>query len=313
MTVLALCAVTATAGPLEDADAAYNRQDYASAITLLRPGATRQCQCSGNLGVIYFNGKGVPEPTGGGFLVLLAAAQGQQRSIQPWLAYEGGLGVTQSDAEAYKWFLIAAMQGDEDGAYMLAQSDYNGKGVKQNYAEALRWFRQSAGRLMPGAAQCRCDVPGRAGRAAGLREALRWFPSGSSKKGFQRLNTTCDVRHRAGRDPGSSKRTDGFAGSSGVPMGNAGVFYYIGKAPTPRRSNGFAWPQRRGLLRPKSSLEACTTKARGSRRTSQRRPNGTSWRQHKGSPAPSPIFPHWMVCIKEISTNGMNSPLQKVT
>ncbi len=67
-----------SAGPLEEGAAAYQRGDYATALRLLRPLAEQgDAAAQNNLGVISANGRGVP----------------------------------QDDAEAAKWFRLAAEQG----------------------------------------------------------------------------------------------------------------------------------------------------------------------------------------------------------
>ena len=51
-----------TAGPLEDADAALKRRDYASALRLIRPLAEQgDANAQYNFGVFYDNGLGVPQ------------------------------------------------------------------------------------------------------------------------------------------------------------------------------------------------------------------------------------------------------------
>jgi len=50
------------AGPLEDADAAIKRRDYATALRLIRPLAEQgDANAQYNLGVFYDNGLGVPQ------------------------------------------------------------------------------------------------------------------------------------------------------------------------------------------------------------------------------------------------------------
>ena len=67
------------AGPYENGLAAYQRGDYATALHFWRPLAERGvAQAQNNLGLMYANGQGVP----------------------------------QDDAEAVKWFRLAAEQGD---------------------------------------------------------------------------------------------------------------------------------------------------------------------------------------------------------
>lgn len=68
------------AGPLEDADAAIKRRDYATALRLIRPLAERgNANAQYNLGVFYDNGLGVPQDKVNAYMWLsLAAAQGRE-------------------------------------------------------------------------------------------------------------------------------------------------------------------------------------------------------------------------------------------
>jgi TPR repeat protein len=52
--------------------------------------------------------------------------------------------VPQNDAEAVKWYRLAADQGDARAQFNLGFSYDNGRGVPQNHAEALKWFRLAA-------------------------------------------------------------------------------------------------------------------------------------------------------------------------
>ena len=60
------------------------------------------------------------------------------------IMYEFGKGVAQDDAEAVKWYRLAAEQGDAHGQYSLGLMYELGRGVAQDYAEAMRWYRQAA-------------------------------------------------------------------------------------------------------------------------------------------------------------------------
>ena len=71
------------AGPLEDANAAIKRRDYATALRLIRPLAEQgDANAQYNLGVFYDN----------------------------------GLGVQQDKVRAYMWFSLSAAQGREGAA-----------------------------------------------------------------------------------------------------------------------------------------------------------------------------------------------------
>jgi TPR repeat protein len=68
------------AGPLEDADAAIKRRDYATAVRLIRPLAEQgDANAQYKLGVFYDNGLGVPQDKVRAYMWLnLSAAQGRE-------------------------------------------------------------------------------------------------------------------------------------------------------------------------------------------------------------------------------------------
>lgn len=73
-------AAPAPAGPLEDADAAIKRRDYATAVRLIRPLAEQgDARAQYTLGVFYDNGLGVPQDHVRAYMWLnLSAAQGRE-------------------------------------------------------------------------------------------------------------------------------------------------------------------------------------------------------------------------------------------
>ena len=77
----------AVAGPFENAGAAYNQGDYATALRLWQPLA-EQGNASGqfNLGVMYERGEGVPpDYRRGGEVVSTRGPTGpRQQPVQPW-------------------------------------------------------------------------------------------------------------------------------------------------------------------------------------------------------------------------------------
>jgi TPR repeat protein len=68
------------AGPLEDADAAIKRRDYATAMRLIRPLAEQgNANAQYKLGVFYDNGLGVPQDKVSAYMWLnLSASQGRE-------------------------------------------------------------------------------------------------------------------------------------------------------------------------------------------------------------------------------------------
>ena len=104
-------AVPAVAGPQEDADAAYDRGDYATALHLWRPLAEQgDAIAQFNLGIVYANGQGVP----------------------------------QDYAAAVLWFRKAAKQGNDSAQFNLGTMYFKGEGAPQNYATAVSWYREAA-------------------------------------------------------------------------------------------------------------------------------------------------------------------------
>src|SRR5262249_34732074 len=98
------------AGPMEDANAALEQQDYATAIRLYRS----------------------------------LAEQGKP-SAQHALAkmYENGEGVPQNNVEAAKWYRRAAELGHAGAQLYLGGMYLNGEGVPRDYVEAYVWFSLS--------------------------------------------------------------------------------------------------------------------------------------------------------------------------
>lgn len=56
----------------------------------------------------------------------------------------GTLGVPKNLKESFKWYLIAAKNGDYDAAFYVAWSYANGIGIAQNYTEAVIWYKIAA-------------------------------------------------------------------------------------------------------------------------------------------------------------------------
>lgn len=103
----------AGAGPLEDANAAYERGDYATAVRLWRPLAEQ----------------GNPEAQ---FIL------GQM--------YNTGRGVAQDHPEAVKWYRRAAEQGDVLAQAVLGAMYGGEEGVPPDYVQSYMWSNLAASR-----------------------------------------------------------------------------------------------------------------------------------------------------------------------
>ena len=58
--------------------------------------------------------------------------------------YAKGEGVLKDDAEAVRWFRLAAEQGDASAQFNLGVMYAKGEGVLKDDAEAVRWYRLAA-------------------------------------------------------------------------------------------------------------------------------------------------------------------------
>jgi len=140
-------AAPVAAGPIEDADAAYSKGNYALALRLVRPLADNgDAEAQAFLGVIYKKGMGVPQDYDEAMKWLrLSADQGNvngQNSLGGF--YENGRGVSQDYATAMKWYRRSAEQGDVAGQFYVGSFYALGKGVPVDNVSAYMWFNLSA-------------------------------------------------------------------------------------------------------------------------------------------------------------------------
>lgn len=140
-------AVIANPGQFEDASAAYERGDFATAFRLVKPLAEQgNAKAQYNLGVMYHNGEGVPQD-------YTEAMKWYQRAAELELAdahynlgvlYHKGEGVPQDYTEAVKWFRKAAELGNAKAQYNLGVMYRKGEGVPQDNTETMKWYRKAA-------------------------------------------------------------------------------------------------------------------------------------------------------------------------
>ncbi len=114
-TVLLAVVVVLVAAPActdyEAGKEAYDRGDYATALTKFRPLAQQgDARAQYNLGFMYSKGRGVP----------------------------------QDDKEAVRWYRLAAEQGRAEAQYNLGGMYATGRGVPQDYVQAHMWVTLAA-------------------------------------------------------------------------------------------------------------------------------------------------------------------------
>jgi len=91
----------------DDGVAAYAAGDYATAYRSWFPDAEQgDAKAQFNLGIMYYEGTGVPE----------------------------------NDTEAVKWYRMAAEQGDVSAQYNLGNMYGKGEGVPEDYVKAYMWW-----------------------------------------------------------------------------------------------------------------------------------------------------------------------------
>jgi hypothetical protein len=154
--LLALTLFTAAmAGPFEEGEAAYQRNDYAAALSYWQPLADQgDANAQFRVGALYAFGLGVPEDR----------------------------------AKSIAWFQKAAEQGNVDAQFVLGVRYRDGEGVPQDYVLSHMWMNLAAARaaeVTPGGIDRSVMVQCRDGVAAKMtpdqiaeaqRMAREWKP-----------------------------------------------------------------------------------------------------------------------------------------
>lgn len=132
LSVLAALTLPATAGPVEEANAAYQRGDYRTAVKLLRPLVDQgNADAQDILAIMYYVGQGLPQNRAEAIrLYRLAAEQGNAHAQDALgFAYQNGVGVQRDVGEAAKWFRKSADQDNLDAQFNLGEMYELGEGV----------------------------------------------------------------------------------------------------------------------------------------------------------------------------------------
>lgn len=127
--------------------AAYKQGDYSTAREIWRSLADQGVvQAQYNLGLIYTEGRGVPQDFSIGTQWYRKAAEHGHPKAQFNLGnmYENGHGVRQDSSLAAKWYRRAAGHGNARAQYNLGVLFISGKGVAQDDSAAAMWYRKAA-------------------------------------------------------------------------------------------------------------------------------------------------------------------------
>jgi TPR repeat protein len=141
--------LVALAGPLDDANSAYEKGEFSSARHLydqlaLQGDRTAQFR----LGVLYEDGKGVAKD---GREALrwysVASAQGSpEAAYNLGRLYHDGRGIPQNHVRARRWYLVAARRDETRAAVNLGVMNASGEGGPRDYRKAIEWFLFAAQR-----------------------------------------------------------------------------------------------------------------------------------------------------------------------
>ena len=145
--LFALFVGQASAGPIDDALAAWARGDYSAELKITRPLALKgEAWAQFFLGESHANGKGVAKNDAEAVKwYRLAAAQGYASAhFNVGYMYSNGEGVLQDYAKAVKWYRLAAAQGDASAQVNLGFMYSSGQGVLQDYTKAHAWYNLAA-------------------------------------------------------------------------------------------------------------------------------------------------------------------------
>jgi hypothetical protein len=162
----------ALAGSYDDAMAAYDKGDFATALKLLRPLAERgDASAQYAIGRMYAKGQGVPQDAAEANNWFNKGRE-QSKALQAYnrsdfvtahkifeplaekgqalaeyilgLMYANGQGVPESYPEALKWLTKAAEQGEAKAQFSVGVIYFKGLAMTANPAEAFKWYRRAA-------------------------------------------------------------------------------------------------------------------------------------------------------------------------
>jgi len=183
-----LISANAATDPLAEGAKFYQRADYKGALALWQPLAVQgNPVAQNNLGVMYLDGKGVPQNMSEAvrYLSLAAAAGSSLGQNNLGGLYREGKGVPRDYVLAARWFTASAGQGNAAAMYNLGLMYEMGQGMKAEPFHAYMWYALAAEtNTVPNAAAHREALWGRMTAAAQKQaRALTAMCKGKGYKG----------------------------------------------------------------------------------------------------------------------------------
>ena len=164
----------------DEAVAAYDRGDYATAVRgFLVHAEQGDATAQYKLGVMYNYGWGVPEDEGRSCALVPAGCRAGLRpcAAQPRChVHQWARAFSRDEAEAVRWYRLAADQGNAGAQLNLGFMYASGEGVLKDEAEAVRWYRLAADQ---GNARAQSNLGVMYASGEGVlkdeAEAVRWY------------------------------------------------------------------------------------------------------------------------------------------
>jgi hypothetical protein len=148
LVILVAMGGAARAGPVEDAVAAYQRGDYATALRLWHLLAERgDADAQFHLGVVYESGQGVLRSDAEAIKWYRKAAEQDHAVAQFNLGVMYAKGVSPNYGEAALWYRLAADHGLAGAQFNLGMMHVEGQGVSQDYVQGHMWLDLAAAQL----------------------------------------------------------------------------------------------------------------------------------------------------------------------
>lgn len=188
LATVALAAGAAMADPLQDGARYFQRAEYSRALASWRPLAIQgNPVAQNNLGIMYLDGKGVPQNISEAvrYLSLSAAAGSSLGQNNLGGLYRDGKGVPRDYVKAAEWFSASAAQGNSAGMYNLGLMYELGQGMKAEPFHAYMWYALAAEQG---------DMP----NAAAHRDALWRRMTPAAQKEARRLTMACKTNNYRG-------------------------------------------------------------------------------------------------------------------
>lgn len=199
--ILLATGLPALAESYQQGFSAYERGDYGQAYRIWLPLAQNgDSDAQFGVGVILDNGQGVPENDAEAAKWYRLAAERGNPDAQFNLAllYDSGKGVAVDKAEAAFWYKKSALSGHVGAQYNLALMYESGDGIDRDPATAAFWYRKAAEQ---GHAKAQNNLGVLYDKGIGVpenkSEAARWYMA-SAEQGFARAQFNLGVMYDFG-------------------------------------------------------------------------------------------------------------------